>query len=939
MKDANFTERHRSRDQMASFNLFWLWTFVLVVHQLSLDRFLRVEGTVITIYSSTEQGTVLANLSRPGWTSYTLQTSRHDEPNSLQILSVDHTIGLVRMIRRPDCKHLQLNPFTLFVETTSIFNSSERSVRPLKVTVFGEDCILRFHRKLKCTSPIGTHVFNLEKIFTHSQRFVKDSTSLKLLNTPSSKYFRIGAKSDYLILGRSLAGVQGSVLTLDLSFPAAMLKGGDKQVIVARMEVIIDSTANFDNKARRFRRRIQMSAPRFSSSYLTAHIGEDADVGASVSTVSARDLNNGNAGKIIYRMEATQNLLSQSFFSLNRDTGLITTLKTLNREDMPFHYFRVTAEYEKDTALKAEADLTINVDDVNDNAPKFESSSYNKLIPEDIYVGDTVIDVRARDEDAGTNAAIRYSIVNGDGVNQVFQIGENSGAITVDRSLDREKVSQYSLTIQASDQGSPPKTDRTTVRITVTDVNDCVPQFSKKKYTALIREDIKPGQLVVTVSASDEDLGSNGEVSYDFSGGNDQGLFTINKLNGQIKVAKDLDYEQQSLHILYVNALDKGDPPLYNDTFAEITLIDVNDNAPQFPSSDFQETVSERENVGYTFTQIRAFDADFGSNQEIIYSLVESNLPFGINSQTGDLYLTRNLDRETVESYDFHVKAEDKGVPPMSNQAKVTVAVGDINDNPPQFSKPVYYGSVEENARFGTTILKVSATDPDLGQSNIIFSLHTSGGNQRPCFRIFSSGVITLSCRLDYSKTKFYSLMVKARDSRLENSAIVRINVTDSNTHKPVFQQRIYRTQINEATKKGGSVLTVTATDNDEGLNAKLTYAIEQSQQDFKIDPNTGKITVLRSLDRETTPTYRFDVSATDHGSPRFKGKASVHIKVTDVNDNNPRFLQDKYEKSILENVPPGTKVLEVSAVDDDDGSNKAVTYSFARNGKNRSLY
>ena len=83
--------------------------------------------------------------------------------------------------------------------------------------------------------------------------------------------------------------------------------------------------------------------------------------------------------------------------------------------------------------------------------------------------------------------------------------------------------------------------------------------------------------------------------------------------------------------------------------------------------------------------------------------------------------------------------------------------------------------------------------------------------------------------------------------------------------------------------KKGESVLTVRATDDDEGLNAKLTYAIEQSQQDFKIDPNTGKITVLRSLDRETTPTYRFDVSATDHGSPRLKGKASVHIKVTDV--------------------------------------------------------
>ena len=87
-------------------------------------------------------------------------------------------------------------------------------------------------------------------------------------------------------------------------------------------------------------------------------------------------------------------------------------------------------------------------------------------------------------------------------------------------------------------------------------------------------------------------------------------------------------------------------------------------------------------------------------------------------------------------------------------------------------------------------------------------------------------------------------------------------------------------------------------------------------------------------LDRETTSQYRFEVSATDHGNPLFKGTANVHIIVTDVNDNKPRFLQSNYEKSILENVRPGTRVLEVSAVDDDEGSNKAIIYSFAKNGK-----
>ena len=91
---------------------------------------------------------------------------------------------------------------------------------------------------------------------------------------------------------------------------------------------------------------------------------------------------------------------------------------------------------------------------------------------------------------------------------------------------------------------------------------------------------------------------------------------------------------------------------------------------------------------------------------------------------------------------------------------------------------------------------------------------------------------------------------------------------------------------------------------------------------------------MLHPLDHKITSQYRFEVSATDHGNLLLKGTANVHITVTYVNDNTPRFLQSNYEKSILENVQPGTRVLEVSAVDDDVGSNKAIIYSFAKNGK-----
>lgn len=912
---------------MARFNGVWLG---FIVH-LCLWVFEKVDCRVINIYSSTEPESVLANLSRTGWTNYAIEASTIDIQTTLQLFSIDSTNGLVRMIRRPNCGFLQLNPFTVYVESSSIYNSSERSLRPLTVSVFGENCFRKSQRYLPRTAPIGTRVLQLRDIILHTGEPLINPASLKLRKTPWRKYFRIGAKSDYLFLRRSLRELQERVLVADLVFPESAKHGRNKQPLVARVELFIDNHANgFDKNARRFRRRIQQTAPRFSSSYLTAHIREDAAKGTSVSTIRAEDTNNGNAGKIRYSMEASQNLRSQSFFQIDADSGLIKTTDLLDREEMSMHYFRVKAEYEQYKSLYAEADLTIIVDDVNDNAPKFEASSYSKSIPEDLYVGDTVLDVRARDLDTGSNAEIRYSITNNGGVNSVFRIDQSSGSITVDRSLDRESVQEYSLTVQASDGGSPPKTDTATVRIVVTDVNDCVPQFTKREYSTKIPENTKPGDLVLTVSASDKDLGSNALIVYSFSSGNDQGLFSINRLNGQIKVSKELNYEYIPVHTLFVMAQDKGEYPNYNETSVEIYLEDVNDNAPQFVNSDFQELVSERENVGHTFARVQAFDDDDGTNKQIVYSVVESNLPFGINQDTGDLYLTKKLDREVVNRYVFHVKAEDKGKPPLSNRARVTVNVGDINDNPPKFSKPVYYGSVEENARFGTTVLSVTATDPDLGQSNIMY---TFDQNSR-CFRISgNTGVITLSCRLDYGKTNFYSLTVKARDNQLESSAFVRINVTDSNTHKPIFKQRIYRQRISEATAVGGRVLVVSATDNDQGLNAKLTYAFKQPQQDFTMNPD-GEITVAQTLDRETSARYRFEVMATDQGTPQLTGTANVHITVTDVNDNKPRFLQSNYGKSILEDVRPGTRVLQVSAVDDDEGSNKAITYSFAKNGK-----
>ena len=189
------------------------------------------------------------------------------------------------------------------------------------------------------------------KIFLeHSLDFIheEDPASPRLRDTPWRKYFRFDAKSDYLVLRKSLPRLQENTLVVELVFPVGSKNAsGNRKVLVARLELFIDKNANnFAKKVRRFRRRPQKTAPRFSSAQLIAKVRENRPVGTSVIMIQAQDTNNGYTGKIKYSMEASQNLLSLLFFGIDPNTGLIKTSASLDREKMPTHYLRIKAEYE-----------------------------------------------------------------------------------------------------------------------------------------------------------------------------------------------------------------------------------------------------------------------------------------------------------------------------------------------------------------------------------------------------------------------------------------------------------------------------------------------------------------------------------------------------------------------------------------------------------------
>lgn len=900
----------------------------LIYFSLSL-----VKCSVLHIYGSTNSGEVLANFSNSQLCNYSLLPPPHNLKG--KFLNLDSRHGVLRLAYNPDCETADRGTLEFFIQA---FNKSSNTLRTLDFVVIHihkESCSVKFRRNFNGfavvprDAKVGTRVFALKDLFSH--RFTVDPRYLRLGNAAGWQHFSIDSITGHLLLRKSLIGKQQRLFNIIVEFPVKRT-ANDRQSRLktnsANLKVYVDDKRT----ARRVKRRVRNNPPQFASSYEEANVREDCPIGTTVTTVKATDVDSGTNGVLRYSMSASQNLLSKSFFSLNAITGVITTAQKLDREKMDRHYFQVSAKDQGDPPLESYMDLTIIVDDVNDNPPIFESSSYAKSIPEDTDVGDPVIEVRATDDDDGKNSKITYSLQNGASPNSAFVIDARTGVITVQHKLDREKVDLYNLKVKAEDQGTPPKSGTVDVKITITDINDCVPQFSKKVYTAKIKEDTRSGTLVETIVAKDCDKGSNGEVFYEIVSGDFNNLFSINKINGEVRVQGKLDFEDVPWFNLWINAQDKGTPFLVNQTVLEIYLLDVNDNAPQFITPHFHGTVQENTGKGKFVTRVMAYDRDDVPNRKLTYSLMRNDVPFTVNPSNGIITTNGNLDREKTSKYTFGVKAVDSGTPPKQGTAQITITISDVNDNPPTFTQSTYRASLSEQAKFGASVLQVTAKDPDSNPTNIMYSIDPFP--QQRCFRINSQGLITLSCILNFKATKFYAFEIRASDGLLDSTAVVNVNISDSNNNAPVFEKRSYKGRVWENAQIGTSVLKVKAKDDDTGINAKISYSFARPVSEFSIDSDSGVIRTAAALDKETKGSYTLTITATDHGKPPLKKNAFVFIRVKDVNDNAPEFKQKKYYAKVREDVRPGYLVTTVSAVDKDTGKNKQIVYSFAPNGK-----
>ena len=375
-----------------------------------------------------------------------------------------------------------------------------------------------------------------------------------------------------------------------------------------------------------------------------------------VGAVKANDRDRSPNLLIRYRLHAS----SEDPFSMNGTLGIITVNGSLDREEKGNYTFIIMAMDEKhnDTAT-----LIILVEDVNDNPPIFSEANYFANITEDAPVDTFVVMVFASDNDTEDNAQITYEFAGGSG--GPFIMNKANGSVTIGSLLDRENKSSYDLVVVANDTKH---IGNATLNITVRDVNDNPPVFSKRNYTANITENAPANTFVLRVSASDRDAGSNAEIRYTFAD-ESGGPFFMNETNGIITVGNQsgIDRERKSNYSLEVVAFDGQ----WTDTASlNIVVLDVNDNRP-----DFSKSCAKNHKITTQLVELRinmnASDGDIGLNALIDYSVKSASELFNI-TENGTVYTLELLQQG---KYHLQIIAEDRGDRKLSSSCNITIEV------------------------------------------------------------------------------------------------------------------------------------------------------------------------------------------------------------------------------------------------------------------------
>lgn len=584
------------------------------------------------------------------------------------------------------------------------------------------------------------------------------------------------------------------------------------------------------------------------------------------------------------------------------------------------------------------------------------SAQLSYSVSEELSPGSVVGNIA---KDLGLNAqriVQRRLRVVSESTTEYFEVKLATGDLVIKQKIDREQlceltsvcslhlqiVLEYPLDIQR-------------VVVDILDVNDNAPHFSTSNISLEISEAAAPGTRFRLESAQDPDMGTNSLRTYHLAANDFFILNVETKSDGskfpELVVDKPLDREAQASFRLLLTAVDGGKPEKSGSTLLLIKVLDVNDNAPVFDEPVKKVRLLENVALGTLVTKLNATDADSGRNGEISF-IFSKYTPervvklFSVDSKSGEIRVKGDVDYEKATAYHITVQARDGGSPAMEGSCNVIVDITDVNDNPPEVTLTSLTSPIREDSAPETVIALISARDLDSGkngevtltvQPGLPFKLNSAFGMH---YSLITAG------NLDRETVPEYTVVIKATDAGsppLSSQTKFVVKLSDVNDNAPTFSQPSYSVDIPENNAPSTPITAVSATDPDQGDNARISYSVLPSMVHGSpissyvyINPESGHIYSMRSLDHEQLDAFRIEVQARDAGVPPRTANITVHVFVVDVNDNAPVIVHPAYpkDKGLQLTVPPsagpGYLINKLVGVDADSGHNAWLFYSIA---------
>ncbi|KAK3549429.1 hypothetical protein QTP86_001432 [Hemibagrus guttatus] len=747
--------------------------------------------------------------------------------------------------------------------------------------------------------------------------------------------------SPQLILQKALDREKEAVVKLVLT----ALDGG-KPVRSGTLDITVNVIDANDN------------TPKFNKELYKVSVPENTMLGTPIIKLNATDTDAGTNGEIIYSLISHGKEKSSEIFQINPVTGEVSVKGHLDREDTAAFELHAQAQDKGSSPRASHCKVLVEVLDVNDNAPVISLTSLSSTVREDATSGTVVGLITIADNDVDQNGEISAKI-KGSSPFILQPSYKNYYSLVVGGPLDREKTSEYNITVTATDKGTPPLVNNMFLTIYISDVNDNAPRFPDKAINFYVKENSPAGDVIATVTAKDADINENAHLAYSIISRNYlTSMVDVNSANGEIYSKQSFDYEAIMSFQFQIQSSDSGVPSLSSNATVNIFILDENDNNPVIlppysePGSVNTENIPYSAEAGYFVAKIRAVDADSGYNALLSYHITEpkgTNL-FRIGSSTGEIRTKRRMSDNDLKTHPLIITVSDNGDPVLSTTLSMEiVVVENIDDLQTSIRRVPVKEENFSNLNLYLLIAIVSVS--------VIFLLSLIALIAAKCygtdsgFSRSSAPVVTThpDGSWSYSKsTQQYDVCFSSDTLKSDvvvfpspfppaDAELISINGGDTFNRTqtlPSTGKIVY--SVSEEVKKGTVVGNI-AKDlniNVHDLEYRLFQIVSGSNKKyFDVNLKTGALFVNERIDREEFCTLEqkcvLNIEALAQNPHHLY---RIEITIVDINDNAPNFPLDTFKLNITENANPGVRFLLPVAEDDDIGSNALKDYRLSMN-------